>query len=67
MTRERKTVDVWEIWLDHGQGWECECIELTRAAMVENRKAYREAGYSPRIRRRRVRREALETHDPKTP
>lgn len=67
--RIRKTVDVWEIWLNHGygDGWECECIELTRQDMKENRKAYREAGYAPRIRKRRVRRELLQDHDPKRP
>jgi hypothetical protein len=40
---------------------------LTREEMQENRKAYREAGFSPRIRKRRVRRERLEDHDPKRP
>jgi hypothetical protein len=67
MPRERKTVDVWEFWFDHGQGWECECIELTRKAMVENRKLYREAGSNPRIRKRRVARDKLATHDPQKP
>lgn len=28
--------------MNYGQGWEYECFELTRAAMKENRKAYRE-------------------------
>jgi hypothetical protein len=65
--RIRKTVDVWEFWLDHGQGPECECVELTREAMRENRKAYRAAGFDPHIRKRRVRRERLQQHDPKRP
>jgi hypothetical protein len=67
MTTIRKTVDVYEFWLNYGQGWECECIELTRDAMKENRDAYRKAGYSPRIRKRRVHRDRLATHDPKRP
>lgn len=68
MSTQRKTVDVWEFWLDYGDGWTCDCIELTRAAMKENRKAYRDnCPYPLRIRKRRVRRENLETHDPKRP
>ena len=67
MARERKTVDVWEIWLNYGQGCECDCIETSRADMKENRAAYRQAGFSPRIRKRRVRRDHLQNHDPKRP
>ena len=67
MTYQRKTVDVWEFWLYYEQGWECECIETSFKDMVENRKAYREAGFEPRIRRRRVRREKLAEHAPVRP
>lgn len=38
----RKTRDVWRFYLNYGQGWEHETTELTREAMKENRKAYRE-------------------------
>ena len=42
MSYKRKTQDVWRFYLNYGQGWEHECTELTREAMKENRKAYRE-------------------------
>jgi hypothetical protein len=42
MSYQRKTRDVWRFWLNYGQGWEHECTELTREAMRENRRAYRE-------------------------
>ena len=51
MTSQRTTVDVWEIWLNYGDGWECEAIEKSRPDMITNRNAYREAGYSPLIRK----------------
>ena len=66
-TATRKTVDVWEFWIHHPGGWECEAIELTRDEMRANRKAYREAGYNPTIRQRRVHRDKLQSHDPKSP
>jgi hypothetical protein len=40
--RVRKTRDCWRFYLNYGQGWEHETTEYTRAAMRENRKAYRE-------------------------
>ena len=69
MTTARKTVDVWEFWFDYGygDGWECEIIEDSRDAMRENLKAYRGAGWFPRIRKRRVHRDRLASHDPKRP
>ena len=69
MARERKTVDVWEFWLDYGygDGPECETIELSRDAMRENRRLYREAGFSPRICKRRVPKDQVETYDPQRP
>lgn len=42
MARKRKTRDVWRFYLDYGCGWEHEITELSREAMKENRKAYRE-------------------------
>jgi hypothetical protein len=65
MARERKTVDVWEFWLNHTGAWECETVELTRDLMRTNLKAYREAGFSPTIRKRRVRRELVASYEPK--
>ena len=54
--RTRKTVDAWEIHVNYGQGWEHECTELTRAAMRENARAYRENCPFPiRIKKRRMR------------
>lgn len=41
-TYKRKTIDVWRIYVNYGQGWEHECTEMTREAMKENRRAYRE-------------------------
>ena len=50
----RKTIDTWEIHVDYGQGWEHECTELTRAAMRENLKAYREnCNYPVKVIKRR--------------
>lgn len=44
MSYVRKTVDVWYFYVNYGygDGWEHENTELTREAMKENRKAYRE-------------------------
>ena len=66
---ERKTVDVWEFWMDYGygDGWELETVELSREAMKTNRKAYNKAGFFPRIRKRRVRRDKLQNHAPARP
>lgn len=36
---KRKTTDQWELWTNYGYGWECECIEDTRA---EGRQRYKE-------------------------
>lgn len=30
----------WRFYVDYGQGWEYECFELTRQAMIENRRQY---------------------------
>lgn len=32
----------WRLWVNYGQGWEPETFEETRAAYLENKKAYRE-------------------------
>lgn len=42
--------------------WEHECTEFTRHAMRENRKAYRDAGYEPKIIRKRIQKHTLEPH-----
>lgn len=52
----RKTVDVWRFYVNYGKGWEYETTEETRAAMVENRRLYREnCPYPLRIRKVRER------------
>lgn len=50
----RKTVDSWQFFTNYGAGTECECIEFSRKAMVENRKAYREAGVLVKIIKKRI-------------
>lgn len=56
MPYKRKTRDIWEFWLDYGQGFELEQTDVTRAAMIENRKAYRENCRAPlKIVKRRER------------
>ena len=42
MAYTRKTRDCWRFYLNYGHGWEHEITEYTRAAMQENRRAYRE-------------------------
>jgi hypothetical protein len=54
MTYIRKTQDVWQFWVNYGQGWEHEHTETTREGMKVNRKAYRENCLYPLwIKRRR--------------
>jgi hypothetical protein len=67
MARERKTVDVWEFWFNYGNGngWECETVEYTLAAMRVNREAYIQAGCIPTIRKRRIAREKVDSYEPK--
>lgn len=68
MTRERVTIDVWEFWCNYGEGWEYENVELSRPAMRANAKAYREnSPYPLKIRKRRVRKDQLDTHNPARP
>lgn len=51
----RKTVDEWRFFVNYGSGWEHENTELTREAMKENRKAYREnCQYPLKIKKVRV-------------
>lgn len=38
----RKTRDCWRFYCNYGQGWEHEITEYTKAAMIENKKAYQE-------------------------
>lgn len=35
----RKTIDVWRLYVNYGDGWEHETAELSRAQMVENRQS----------------------------
>jgi len=50
----RKTVDVWRVYVNYGQGWEHECTEMSREEMKVNRQAYREnCPYPIRIRKGR--------------
>lgn len=55
MAYQRKTKDVWEFWVDYGQGWEHETTEASRKDAVAQRRCYRDNGiYAPiKIRRRR--------------
>lgn len=59
MAYQRKTRDVWRIYVNYGAGFEHECTELTRAEMVENRKAYQENCRYP-IKIQRVREPIIE-------
>lgn len=52
---KRKTVDAWEFFVNYGQGWESENMELTRAGMKENLEAYRKnCPYPLKIVKRRI-------------
>ena len=42
MAYERKTVDVYEVWTDYGQGFEAECEGENRADAKRLLKEYRE-------------------------
>lgn len=42
MKKRNKYLYGWKIWVNYGAGWEYECFELTRAAMRENVRAYRQ-------------------------
>ena len=41
--RQRTTIDTWELHVNYGSGdgWECECVEFSRADMRVTRAAYR--------------------------
>lgn len=57
----RKTVDVWELQLDYGFGWEKTLTEYTRKEARERLKEYREnqPQYPARIVKKRVRKEEV--------
>jgi len=38
---KRKTKDVWDFYVNYGQGWEYEIQEQTPEGMKENRKQYK--------------------------
>lgn len=60
----RKTVDVWRVYVNYGQGWEHECTELSRADVKVNSKAYREScPYPVRVRKGRERKEEVVAHE----
>ena len=64
MSRERKTVDGWEIQSDYGQGWECECFEWTRTDAKQRLKEYRaNSPYPVRSVKRRVKKSTLSDAD----
>lgn len=64
MGYNRKTIDAWEFFVNYGHGWESEIIELSRAAMLENRKAYREnCPYPLKIVKRRISKARLSAHE----
>lgn len=42
MAYQRKTRDVWRLWVDYGQGYELELEEFTRAEAQQRLKEYRE-------------------------
>lgn len=42
MSYERKTIDVWWLMVDYGQGWEYECAEFTLAEAKKTLREYRE-------------------------
>jgi len=66
--RQRATIDIWEIWVNYEQGWECDCIELTRKEAKEQIKLYRQnCLYQAKIRKRRIKPENLKTHSPVKP
>ena len=55
MARERKTIDVFELWSNYGHGWEVETEEATRFDAQEQRKCYREnTNGSFKIKKKRV-------------
>jgi len=57
MPRERKTIDVYEMHVNYGQGWEHETTEFTLKDARAQRKTYREncPEYPTKLVRRRVR------------
>lgn len=42
MSYQRKTRDRWDIMVNHGYGWECECSEYTWKEAKQTAKEYRE-------------------------
>ena len=55
MIYTRKTKDVWDFYVNYGQGWEYETRELTRDARKENIKAYREnCSYPLKVVQKRI-------------
>ena len=65
---KRKTIDIWEIWVQHDGTWECDCIELTRKEAREQYKTYVQNCVFPvKIRKRRIKPENLASHNPEKP
>lgn len=50
MAYKRKTVDVWHLLTNYGQGWEHECTELTREDARAQRQCYRDNVPGVRVR-----------------
>lgn len=42
MAYERKTRDIWRVYVDYGQGWEYEIAEFTKAEAEQRKREYRE-------------------------
>ena len=64
MSRERKTVDTWEIQCQYNGKWELECTELNWYAMKVNRRAYLENTDRPvRVVKKRVPKTELSEHE----
>ncbi len=61
MSRERSTIDTWEIHVNYGQGWEHECTEFTFADGRAQARTYREnCVYPIRVVRKRMKKSDLQ-------
>lgn len=57
MAYQRKTRDIWELYVDYGQGYELELVEYTSREARQRFKEYRDncPQYSCRLKKRRER------------
>jgi hypothetical protein len=66
---QRKTIDTWELHVNYGlgHGWECECVEFSRADMRVTRDAYRgDCMFPIRVVRKRMKISMLSEHERST-